>query len=58
MPTMVAVDKEDRFKNPVLRLIEAVTIYAHVDKAGRDRTNKLAEAPHRHGAEVFVEGVP
>jgi hypothetical protein len=37
--------------------IEAVTIFAHGDKAGRDGARKLAEALHRRGIEVLIEGI-
>jgi hypothetical protein len=37
--------------------IEAVTIYAHADKSGREGALRLAAALSRRGIEVFVEGV-
>jgi hypothetical protein len=37
--------------------IEAVTIYAHADKAGQDGAHKLAHALHRRGLEVMIEGI-
>jgi putative DNA primase/helicase len=38
--------------------IEAVTVYAHSDdKTGRDGALKLAEALHRRGIEVRIEGL-
>jgi Toprim domain len=37
--------------------IEAITIYAHDDKAGQDGARKLAEALRRRGFEVTVEGL-
>src|SRR6202044_1208342 len=36
--------------------IEAVTIYAHSDKAGQDGARKLAAALARRGIETLVEG--
>jgi Toprim domain len=38
--------------------IEAVTIFAHPDKAGRDGVYKLAMALRRRNIEVTVEGIP
>jgi hypothetical protein len=37
--------------------IEAVTIYAHADKSGREGAFRLAAALSRRGVEVFVEGI-
>jgi hypothetical protein len=37
--------------------IEAVTIYAHADKSGREASFRLAEALFRRGIEVFLEGI-
>jgi putative DNA primase/helicase len=37
--------------------IDAVTIFAHPDKAGRDGAQKLAAALRRRGIEVTVEGI-
>jgi hypothetical protein len=37
--------------------IEAVTIYAHADKGGREGALRLAAALSRRGVEVFVEGL-
>jgi hypothetical protein len=37
--------------------IEAVTIYAHNDKAGEDGARQLAAALHKRGIEVVVEGI-
>jgi putative DNA primase/helicase len=37
--------------------IEAVTIYAHPDKTGRNGAHGLAEALIRRGIEVFIEGL-
>ena len=38
--------------------IEAVTIFAHADKAGRDGAHGLAERLDKRGIEVFIEGQP
>jgi Toprim domain len=43
--------------NVVPEYIEAVTIYAHADKTGRDGAHGLAEALIRRGIEVFIEGL-
>jgi hypothetical protein len=37
--------------------IEAVTIYAHSDKAGQDGAHKLAKALHHRGIEILIEGI-
>ena len=37
--------------------IEAVTVYAHHDKAGQNGARKLAEALHRRDIEVLIEGI-
>lgn len=37
--------------------IEAVTIYAHADKAGQDGANKLAAKLRERGIEVTIEGL-
>src|SRR5262249_4796397 len=41
----------------VPRYIEAVTIYAHPDKAGENGARKLAAALHKRGIEVVTEGI-
>jgi hypothetical protein len=41
----------------VPKWIEAVTIYAHADKSGREGAFRLAAALSRRGVEVFVEGI-
>ena len=38
--------------------IEAVTIYAHADKAGQEGTHKLAQELRRNGIDVAIEGLP
>jgi hypothetical protein len=38
--------------------IEAVTIYAHADKAGQDGAHKLAQELSRNGINVVIEGLP
>ena len=38
--------------------IEAATIFAHADKAGRDGAHGLAERLDKRGIEVFIEGLP
>ena len=37
--------------------IEAVTVFAHADKAGQEGTRELAKRLHRRGIEVFIEGI-
>jgi len=37
--------------------VEAVTIYAHADKAGQDGARGLAERLERKGIDVFIEGL-
>jgi putative DNA primase/helicase len=37
--------------------IEAVTLYAHADKSGREGACRLAATLSRRGVEVFVEGI-
>jgi hypothetical protein len=37
--------------------IEAITIFAHADKAGQDGARKIALALERRGIEVFLEGL-
>jgi hypothetical protein len=37
--------------------IEAITIYAHSDKAGRDGAHKLAQKLRARGIEIFLEGI-
>jgi Toprim domain len=43
--------------NTVPDYIEAVTIYAHSDKAGQDGAHKLAKALHHRGIEILIEGI-
>ena len=43
--------------NDIPEYIEAVTIYAHADKTGRDGALALAEALVRRRIEVFIEGL-
>jgi Toprim domain len=38
--------------------IEAVTIFAHADKAGQDSAHKLAQELRRRGMGVAIEGLP
>jgi hypothetical protein len=38
--------------------MEALTIFAHADKAGQDGARALAEQLDEHGIEVFIEGLP
>jgi len=37
--------------------IEAVTVYAHADKAGQDGAHKLIKALHQRGIDAVVEGL-
>jgi hypothetical protein len=37
--------------------IEAVTVFAHADKAGQEGARELAKRLHRRGIEVFIEGI-
>jgi hypothetical protein len=37
--------------------IEAVTIFAHADKAGQDNARELAKRLYRRGIEIFIEGI-
>ncbi len=37
--------------------VEAVTIYAHADKAGQDGALALAEKLHARGMDVRIEGL-
>jgi hypothetical protein len=46
-----------KIAHAIPRYIEAVTIYAHADKAGRDGARDLATVLRRRGIEVVVEGL-
>src|SRR5215207_4900798 len=46
------------FRIPTLNYVEAVTIYAHADRAGRKGALKLAERLDQRGIEVRIEGLP
>jgi hypothetical protein len=37
--------------------IEAITIYAHPDRAGQDGAQELAELLDHRGIEVLIEGI-
>jgi hypothetical protein len=37
--------------------IEAVTVFAHADKAGQEGARELAKRLHRRGIEVFIENI-
>jgi Toprim domain len=37
--------------------IEAVTIFAHADKAGEDGARQLSAALQRRGIEITIEGI-
>jgi hypothetical protein len=47
-----------RLVDAVPNYIEAVTIYAHADKAGQEGAHKLAQELRRKGIDVAIEGLP
>ena len=46
-----------KLANMVPSYIEVATIFAHPDKAGQDGAHKLADALHRRGIKIRIEGV-